>query len=289
MPKRNGRVAAWLVLVLTASGGVLFAQKQATLFVTVVAPPSGSLTNLGPKDFVVQGGNAEVKDAVHATEPLAIDLLVDVSRQPTGLNPPIEDTRMALKAFVDTIRASEPGARIGLMEVGGAAVSVVDLSATPAALDKRIGMIAPGPDMSGAVLIEAIQEASHTLASEAAPRRAIVSVDFATTDSIPEGAVERVAKDIYKSGVSLWAVSARGTAQETLNRETVLNAVIKNNGGARIVIVEATGLKVQLQAVANSLLSQYELTIAGADAAHAHDLKMTTGSGAKVVPSVFVR
>ena len=285
--RKLNRPIVWTLAAVTIAGAVASAQKRTTVFVTVVAPPSGALATLNAKDFVARGG--EIANAVHADEPLSIELIVDVSRPLVGVNPPIEELRTGLQAFVKAIRDGEPSARIGMIEVAGAAVPRVKLGEPAAALDKAVGSVAPGPDMGGAVLVEAVQEASGMLANEPAPRRAIVSVDFATSDPVPEGAVDRMAKDVYKTGVSLWAVSARGSAQETLSRESALNAIIKNNGGLRVVIVEATGLKTQLQMVAYSLLSQYELTIAGVDPQHVRDVKLSTASGAKVVPSLFAR
>jgi hypothetical protein len=285
--RKLNRPIVWTLAAVTIAGAVASAQKRTTVFVTVVAPPSGALATLNAKDFVARGG--EIANAVHADEPLSIELIVDVSRPLVGVNPPIEELRTGLQAFVKAIRDGEPSARIGMIEVAGAAVPRVKLGAPAAALDKAVGSVAPGPDMGGAVLVEAVQEASGMLANEPAPRRAIVSVDFATSDPVPEGAVDRMAKDVYKTGVSLWAVSARGSAQETLSRENALNAIIKNNGGLRVVIVEATGLKTQLQMVAYSLLSQYELTIAGVDPQHVRDVKLSTAGGAKVVPSLFAR
>jgi hypothetical protein len=280
-------------------GTIAFAQKQATLFVTVVAPATGPVADLKPKDFIANGGKLEVKDAARATEPMAIELLVDVSRPQLGANYPLEELRTGLETFVKTIRAAERSARIGMVQVGNAAVPVVDVGAPAAALDKAIASVAPGPDTGGAVMIEGVQDASHKLANEPAPRRAIVCVDFASPDSFPDTRVEGVVKDVFKTGVSLWAVAARAPMENTQtngsstvqfsSRENAFNSIIKTNGGMRITIVAASGLKEQLQTIANSLLSQYELTIAGIDAAHARDVKLSTATGAKVLPSVFAR
>jgi len=97
----------------------------------------------------------------------------------------------------------------------------------------------------------------------------------------------------------LWAVSALAAMETTAtngsstaqyaSRENAFNSIIKTNGGQRLQIVATTGLKDQLQIVANSLLSQYEVTLAGVDASHARDVKLATTGGAKVVPSVFAR
>ena len=170
MRKLNWRFTAGILTALTALGTVAYAQKQATIFVTVVAPGTGPLGNLTAKDFKAEGGKAEIKDAVRADEPLAIELIVDVSRPPIGVNPPIEEMRSALQTFVKAVRTGEPSARIGLIQAGNAAVPVVDLGAPAAALDKATGTVAPGPDTGGAVMIEGVQDASRKLATEPAPR-----------------------------------------------------------------------------------------------------------------------
>jgi hypothetical protein len=284
-PFVGGTLAAVMVM-----GAVAAAQKQATLFVTVVAPSSGPLTNLTAKDFVVQGGKAEISDAERATEPLSIAILVDSSRPPLNINPPVEDIRSGLKAFVQTIRAGEPHARIALYQVAGASVPLSEMGAPAAALDKSLGMVAPGADMGGAVMVEGIQDAAKKLADEPAPRRAIVSIDFASSDPFPDVQAGIVVKQVFPTGVSLFGIMVRKTEQEpNTGRENVFNSIIKNNGGLRITIGDPAGIKDQLQLVANSLLSQYELTIKGVEPAKAHDLKITTKDGAKVLPSVFAR
>jgi hypothetical protein len=299
MRKLIRRVTVGTLTALMTCGAIVYAQKQATLFVTVVSAP-GALGDLKAKDFTANGGKLQIKDAVRATEPLAIEILVDVSRPPSGVTPPIQDVRTALQSFVQTIRSAEPAARIGLIQVAGAAVPAVNLGAPAAAVDKAIGMVAPGPDLSGgAVMIEGLQDASKALADEPAPRRAIVCVDFSSSDSFPDSRVGGVVKDMIKTGASVWSVTVRASSEQTTTngsstalynvRDSAFNSIIKNNGGLHVTIVDVTGLKSQLQTIANSLLSQYELTIDGIDAAHARDVKLATASGAKVVPSVFVR
>lgn len=290
MRNRNRHFTGWILIALITAGTTALAQKQTQTFVTVVAPASGALTNLTAKDFVVQGGKAEVSDAERATEPLSIVILVDSSKPPLNINPPVEDIRTGLKAFVQTIRAGERSARIALYQVAGASVPMSDMGAPASTLDKAVGMVAPGADMGGAVMVEGIQDGAKKLAQEPAPRRTIVSIDFASADPFPDVQAGAVVKQVFPTGVSLFGIMVRKTEQEpNTGRENVFNSIIKNNGGLRITIGDPAGLKDQLQIVANSLLSQYELTIKGVEPAKAHDLKITTKDGAKVLPSVFAR
>jgi hypothetical protein len=290
------RFTAAILTGLLGFGAVVFAQKQATMLVTVVATESGPVTNLTAKDFK----GAQVTDAVRATEPLSIELLIDVSRPVGGAQPPLDDIRRGAQAFVETIRAGDPHARLGLVLVSGAPIPSAEVGASAAAIDKAVGMIGTGPDQGGnAAVIEAIQGASQTLANEPAPRRAVVSIDFTSADPMPDPRIALVVKDVFKTGVTLWAIGVHPVEESRAtngslsalyaSRDNALNNMVKANGGQRITIINSSGLKAQLQAVANSLLSQYELTINGVDASHAHDLKLTTASGAKVVTSVFAR
>jgi hypothetical protein len=290
MRNRNRHVTGWILIALITTGTIALAQKQTQTFVTVVAPSSGPLTNLTAKDFVVQGGKAEISDAERATEPLSIVILVDSARPPLNVNSPIEDIRNGLKAFVQTIRAGEPHARIALYQVAGASVPMSDMGAPASTLDKAVGMVAPGADMGGAVMVEGLQDASKKLAQEPAPRRTIVSIDFASADPFVDVQAGAVVKQISPTGASLFGIMVRKTEQEpNTGRENVFNSIIKNNGGLRITIGDPAGLRDQLQLVANSLLSQYELTIKGVEPTKVHDLKITTKDGAKVLPSLFAR
>src|SRR5262249_3318969 len=153
------------------------------LLVTVVAPAGAPLANLTARDFVARGGRSQIADAVRATSPLSIEVLVDVSRQSYGTNPPIQDLRTALQAFVEAVRVGDPSAAIALRAVGKAGLRVVDFDAPATALDKAVGMVAQGPE-TAAVLVEGVHDAARALAKRPAPRRAIVAVDFASTDPI---------------------------------------------------------------------------------------------------------
>ena len=95
-----------------------------------------------------------------------------------------------------------------------------------------------------------------------APRRAIVAIGIGTA----EGTVRQpkpVADAVVKSGATLWVISVQGAGDASLtNRDTVWTRATEDTGGLRQNIVQATRLDGRLQAVANSLLSQYFLKMA---------------------------
>jgi hypothetical protein len=54
--------------------------------------------------------------------------------------------------------------------------------------------------------------------------------------------VQQAADAISNSGATLWAVSVRGTAPPSTNREELLNTMTKASGGKWYSTVDATGL-----------------------------------------------
>lgn len=277
---------------MAASAGVAARSPDAqantmSALITVLAPASGPVTDLTPKDFTVHAGKRtlEVTAAEHATQPLSIELLVDNS-QPTGIMAPTADLRSALQGFLQAIRAAEPDAQIGMYTFAGASIPSVKLGAPNADLDKAISLLAPAPQSSGALLL-ALEDASRDLASRPPPRRAIVSVDFASAESTPDTAVRNVPNTVYQSGATVWAVSLTGAVPEMPKRDSVLNMVTRKSGGQKISVMQASGLATQLKAIANGLLSQYTIQFPR-PSGQLEELKIDTPKG-KALATMFAQ
>jgi hypothetical protein len=279
-------LAVPLVSVLAA----VAPQQQKTALVTVVADAGGSVSNLTAKDFVVREDRAtrEVVGAELSAEPLFITLLVDTTQPPMGVLPPTQDLRRALSSFVAIIKGASPTAQLAMMEFAGAAVMSVDFTAEAAPIDSNIQRIFPNRQ-ADAVLIEAMVEAGKKLSDKPSPRRAIVSVDFNSPDTSAERTMRQAAENIRKAGATVWAISIRGAAQSSSNREEVLNVVTRASGGQRLTGVEATGLEPMLKAVANSLLSQYTVTFTRPGNAEVKSTQMETSKGGKVLLTPWMR
>lgn len=280
---------AALPLAVHATGPQRIASAQATVLVTVLAPPKAPITDLTAKDFKVTdaGQPVEVAAAAHATEPLSIELIVDNAQPPMGVTPPTRDLRSAVQGFAKAIRAGNPDAKIGMFTVGGAATPVVPLAGSAADFDKAVNHIAPSPQSGGAIL-EGLVDASHALGAEPAPRRAIVSIDFSSPDEASDMVLQSIETAMFQSGATLWAVSVSGSnTSETPSRDAVLNEATRMTGGERQTIVGSTGLQNQLKAIANSLLSQYALQVAR-PAGDIKALKVETSKG-KALVSSFVQ
>ncbi|MEO6239336.1 MAG: hypothetical protein ABIQ52_20255 [Vicinamibacterales bacterium] len=263
--------------------------SQKAALVTVVAEGGTPIRDLTARDFIVKedGARREVVDVRLADDPLSIVFLIDTTQPPLGGAPPTQDLRASAEAFVKAIHAVEPSAEIALGEFAGAAVTTVPFTSRTADLEKVIARLYPS-QQGVAVMLEALADAGKQLAARPAPRRAIVTIDF----NSPEGSAERMMKgavnSIHDAGATLWAVSVRGTATTTPNREDVLTKVTKANGGMRFSSVDASGLAAMLKNVAATLTSQYIVTFARPDGS----VKATTfetAGGAKVLLTPFMR
>jgi hypothetical protein len=215
-------------------------------------------------------------------------LLIDTSQPPMGMQYPTQDVRAAVAAFVKTVHARNPGAQISIGDFGGAAVTRVGFTTKPAELDAVIGKIYPN-HQSQAVMLEALVDAAKRLGEQPAPRRAIVSLDFNSSEGSPDRLMKTAIEATHKSGVTLWPVSVRGTALSPPNREDVLNRITQANGGLRLTPVEASGLQPALQTFANSLASQYSVTFVRMGGDTPNKTTFETTRGAKVLRTPWMR
>jgi len=206
--------------------------------VTVFADSGKPAAGLSRVDFTVTEGKdvVEVVDAVPAKDPLSVVLLADRALAPDG-SAVTSELRKALTTFVGAVLAAEPNAQIALYQVSNAAVPVKDFTSSRADLEAGITVIASGMP-SG---------------------RAIVAVGMGTEEgtSVQPKAVTDA---VRQSGATLWVVSLQGVAESQLtNRDAVWTKATEDTGGLRQNVVQASQLESHLQAVANSLLSQYYL------------------------------
>lgn len=281
-------VVAGLCLLVPGSASPLQGQQKVAL-VNVIADASGPLRELTAKDFIVTEDNQkrEVLAAELTQDPLSIVLLVDSTQPPMGQVPPTQDLRSSLAAFVKTLQGYNPTLQIAMAEFAGASVPRVPFSAKPGDLEAAIGRLFPNQQQD-AVLLEALVDAGKLMNEQPPPRRAIVAVDFNSKEGSAERSMRPAADAVTKVGATLWSVSVRGTAQPTPIREEVLNKVIQNNGGLRLMPVDASGLTPNLKIVANSLSSQYMITFMR-QGNNPKALKFETTKGAKVQLTPWMR
>lgn len=288
----TARVFVWVLgVTLTAAAGAaaVGAPSEKSVLVTVLADESRAATGLTPADFAVteDKDTVQVTEAVPATDPMSIVLVVDTS-VPEGTAAATPELRRALASFVTTVQGREPAAQIALYQVANAATPVTDFTSSRAVLEKGIAVIASGTP-AGSAMLEGVVTAAKRVGAMPAPRRAIVCVGIGTAEGssyLPKDVGDRV----RKSGATLWVVSVQRATDEALtSRDVVWTRATADSGGLRQNGVQATRLTAQLTTVANSLLSQYTLKIVRKKDGAVKEFKGQTTRGSLILFTHWMR
>lgn len=250
--------AAAFCLGMFVHAGGSSAVRDRSLVLSVVDGSGRPVTDLQPDDLRVRedGVDGEVTGLTRAPGSLYIQVLVDTT---PGTEPYVSEIRKALTAFVQRVKAADPGAQIGLMEFGQAAAPIVRMTADLSDLEKGITRIYPKP-RSASVLLEAILAASNSLMPQPGPRRAIVSFNTEPSDEQSRESPNRMQQALALSGAQLWSVSLQTLNRNNPSRDVVLNQIAKVTGGRREIVVAASGIQGYLENYADVLLAQYEMT-----------------------------
>jgi hypothetical protein len=255
-------IGAWAA----APAATGFVEKS--ILVTVLDKELAPIRDLAVSEFAVHedGARREVTAAALATDLLFVSVLIDTSKIPLGDVDRIRDVRTSLTTFARTLHAASPTAEIALMTVGGAGVLVKDFTNQANELEQVTGRLVPD-HRENSVILESLIEAAHGLVNKPSPRRAIVSIDFASMER-SDVQPTTVITEVLKSGASVWAVSVHGSLGFTApRRDTALNFLTKNTGGVRATALVPSALEQMLKNLASSLTSQYVVTYTRPDGA----------------------
>lgn len=283
------RATAVIIAGLTLVGGGHTRAERAAV-VTVLAESGTPLRDLTTGDFVVKekGKKLNVLDAKLSTDPLSAALVIDTATTPPGTQPPTSELRGAATSFVRIVLGANPDARIGVWQVGNAALVVADFTSKREDLDAAIGRLFFNKE-AAAVLLEGLERAGRQLADKPGSRRAIVAIDFDSPEAAGMGGVQKAADSVANSGATLWAVSIRSGSSANSSREDVLDNMTKASGGKRYSTLAASGLEPRMKGIAASLTSQYLVTFERAGDDAPKSLTFETTKGAKVLATPFMR
>ncbi len=263
---------------------------EKSILVTVLDKDGAPIRDLAAAEFSVSedGARREVTSAALATDLLFVSVLIDTSKSPAGDVDRLRDLRTSLATFEKTLHAASPTAEIALTTVGGAGVLVRDFTNQANELERITSRLTP--DLrENSVVLEALIDAARGLVDKPSPRRAIVTIDFASMER-SEVQPTTVITEVLKSGASVWSVSVHGSQGLTApRRDTALNFLTKNTGGVRATALVPSALEQILKNLAASLTSQYVVTYMRPDGAAPKAIVPSAKRGSKFLMSPFVQ
>ena len=267
---RNRVLLLPLVAVLALVAGVGARAQSAvdkSIFVSVVDASGKPVKDLTAAEFQIREDNMmrEVVGVKPATQPLAIQLLMDTSENAggsTGMAAGVDivrDIRTSLIGFSRHVTTSSPDSQIAIMEFGQAAIQVANYTSKFEDLEKAINRLFPKPK-AASVLHEALIEASKSLGRQKTPRRAIVVLNVEPGEEQSREQPNDILKAIQASGASLWVVHIQKSEGRNSARDLVLGRLTQITGGRRESIVGQSAIEGYLKAYADALMNQYEIT-----------------------------
>jgi hypothetical protein len=297
-------IGALLVVVAPVRPAIAVQKEGARTVIAAVVDGSGKPFADIPRDeWVVKedGADRSIVSVRPSTTPIQMILLVDTTR---GTQAAIVDVRAGVSGFVKRVQSGNDAA-IAVRSVGGASTMVADFGKSGADLDRPIQRLFPD-ESAAAVMLESIVDGAKALEKRPSPRRLIVALNL---EGFPEASTvtpQNVANAVLASGASLWAVSYRNAASNTVsarggnefehgapgpggantgqNRDVILNNLTTQTGGARLTVMVPSAIQTSLNQIADVLLAQYEVTYVRPEGARPKQLQVAVGrAGAHVL------
>jgi hypothetical protein len=249
-------------------------QNEKTIFLSAVDKNGKTVTDLTTPEVAIledPGGELEVVSVKKSTQPLAIVMLADTTKQAGGTGMMssqtsqagaaelIRDIRVSVAAFMKDIVTASPESQLMLMEFGQASMPVTKMTSDLAELEKGATRLFPKPG-AASVLLEAIIDASSELSKTKTPRRAIVALNIEPGDEQSRQNIRQLHEGLVKARATIWAVSLQVGTNKNQARGLVLERLTGDHGGRREFIQSQSALEFVMKSFADNLLNQYEVT-----------------------------
>ena len=256
-------VLVLLAICTPAAGAAAQAERAGTertreVYVSVIDNRGAPVSGLAAADFTVkEDGKPREVLAVRAAEtPLDLVVLIDDSAAATEATTHLRD---GLVAMLERLHGK---AQISLMTHGDRPTMLAPFTRDTADLQQKVRRIFPRSG-SGAYLLDALMEASVSLAKRNAERPVIVAITFEGVEYSNRND-QPVLDALQKSGAALHVVAVGSPSSsledEMRNRNMVIAEGTSRTGGRRDQVLAVSGLPDKLKQVADELVNQYVLT-----------------------------
>jgi hypothetical protein len=264
LQSRVSIAAAALAIAAGLAASVDAQSRPRKIFASLVDKKGVAVTTVAAADVVVRedGVAREVLSVEPAKDPMRVVLLVDNSQ---AASTSIQYFRDALGPFA--ARLTGAGHSVGLVTLGDRPTSVVEPTTELARLkSKGIDRLFAQP-ASGMYLLDALLDASRGFAKNETPRPVLIALVTEGTEfgNVPADTVLKAIKDsgaLFHALVLTEGPRADDSAQETRERNIVLDRGTRENGGQRDLLISHLSVKERLDRLAGELLAQVAITYA---------------------------
>lgn len=250
-------IIAAIVAVCASAGAQALLPNQDRIYVSVDDGSGGTPPTRSAESFHVweNGVSRTVASALPATETPSIVLIIHGFESSETA-----DTRKALTAFVDTIRAACPEAKLAI--IGDVQTpKLTSVTANAAKLDeaaRRFNVSAPN-----LIYFEAIVDAAKALGKEPSDRRIIVALTKSSKHDSDRQTSPQTIAALKKSRAAVWSIDVTPDAAkvETLHATLEMDGFVSHaseySGGGQARIFGTNALEAKLRQFANLIAGQY--------------------------------
>jgi hypothetical protein len=231
--------------------------------VTAYTEDAKAVPNMAVTDFTVSEDNKprEIIRVGAAPPPSHVIVMVDDSQ---AAQRSVQFLRTAIPAFINEMAALQPTPQIAFMTFGERPIVRADFQPKADAALAAAGKLFATPG-TGSYLLQGLMDASRSLIKHTAKSPVIVVFSAEAGPEFSSDRREAVASAMQKANASLWAIVLQSPSRmdltpEGLERQAVLNDVVKQTGGFTRTITSDQSVEGAFTTIGDLVKSRYLVT-----------------------------